>query len=162
MKLVFWVFLLMNLFGCNAISNTHQRPSIDVKLIGVWEGKYTEPSGTVKSWTQTRKADGSYFIEFSYTELNGTKKHFTESGRWWIKDGLFHELASSDMEQPDKYQYQFKQLDCVNFALVDSAELPEGLESYEFSECLVKDGPVVSAGETTKIPVITSKMVAGI
>ena len=141
MKQICWTVLLIALLGCEAISDANQRPSIDVKLIGVWEGKYTEPS---------------------FTELDGTKKHFSESGRWWIKDGLFHELASSDMEQPDKYQYQFKQLDCVNFALVDSAELPEGLESYEFSECLVKDGPVVSAGETTKIPVITSKMVAGI
>ena len=162
MKQICWTVLLIALLGCESISDANQRPSIDVKLIGVWEGKYTEPGGSIKSWTQTRKADGSYLIEFSFTELDGTKKHFSESGRWWIKDGLFHELASSDMEQPDKYQYQFKKLDCVNFALIDSAELPEGLESYEFSECLMKDGPVVSAGETTKIPVITSKMVAGI
>ena len=43
MKQICWTVLLIALLGCEAISDANQRPSIDVKLIGVWEGKYTEP-----------------------------------------------------------------------------------------------------------------------
>lgn len=149
MKLIFLVLLAISLFGCEVISNANQHSFIDVKLIGTWEGEYTEQGGTIKSWTQTRKADGTYLIEFSFTELDGTTKRFTESGRWWVKEDLFHEIASSGMEQPDRYQYHFKRKNCVNFVLVESNGLAENIDSYEFSECLSEDSPLVSAGRLT-------------
>lgn len=141
MKLFFWLLLAMNLFGCEAIIAANQRPYVDVKLIGVWKGEYTEQDGTIKRWVQTRNADGTYAIEFSFTELEGTTQSFTESGRWWVKEGLFHEIALPDMGQPDKYQYSFKEKGCVSFVLVESNGLTESTDSYVFSECLIEDSP---------------------
>ena len=97
MKLVFLVLLAISLLGCNAITAANQSPFIDVQLIGLWKGEHTEQSGTIKSWTQIRNADGTYTIEFSFKEPDDTTKSFTESGRWWIQDALFYEIALPDM-----------------------------------------------------------------
>ncbi len=67
MRLVFLICLLLGLFGCEVVSSTNQRPSLDVKLIGVWSGEYLGKGSTSKS--------------------------FVESGRWWIQGGLFHEIT---------------------------------------------------------------------
>lgn len=141
MKLFFGLFLVIGLFGCEAIIAANQRSFIDVKLIGVWKGEDVEPGGTIKNWTQTRNADGTYIIEFSFTEVNGTTKSLTESGRWWVKNGLFHEIALSGMAKSDRYQYHFKENKCVNFVLIESNELAEDIDGYEFSECLSEDSP---------------------
>lgn len=146
MKLVCLVLLIISLLGCNAIKRTNQSPFFDVKLIGVWKGKHTEKGGTIKSWTQTRNADGTYTIEFSFTEPDDTTKSFTESGRWWVQNALFHEIAWPDMVQPDKYEYSFKEKDCVSFVLVESNELIEGTDGYVFRECLAADSPPASFG----------------
>jgi hypothetical protein len=143
MKLFFVVILLVGLFGCAAITNPDQRLFIDVKLIGVWEGEYIEKTGTIRKWMQVRKADGSYKIDFSFQEVDGTVNQFSESGKWWIKDGLFHELAPSWMKESDIYQYHFKQKDCVSFVLVSGNESTEEIDDYEFTECLSKDAPLV-------------------
>lgn len=137
------MFLVIGLLGCEVITAANQPPYIDVKLIGVWKGEYTEQDGTIKHWTQTRNADGTYAIEFSFIELeDGTTKNFTESGRWWVQEGLFHEIALPDMRQPDKYQYSFREKECVSFVLVESNELTESTtDSYVFSECLIEDSP---------------------
>ena len=142
MKLIVVVFLMVGLLGCEAITNANQRPYIDVKLIGVWEGEYIEKRGTIKKWKQVRKADGTYKIDFSYTEVDGAVNNFSEIGKWWIKDGLFHELAPSWMEEPDIYQYQFKK-NCVSFVLVSGNESTVVEEDYAFSECIPEDAPLV-------------------
>lgn len=146
MKLFFVLLLMIGLFGCETITAANQRPYIDVKLIGVWKGEYAEQDGTIKRWRQTRNADGTYAIEFSFTELDGDTKRFTESGRWWVQEGLFHEIALPDMERPDKYQYFFKEKDCVNFVLVESNGVTESTDSYVFSECLIEDSPPANFG----------------
>ena len=146
MKLFFCVFWVIGLLGCEAITAANQRPYIDIKLIGVWKGEYTEQDGTIKSWTQKRNADGTYAIEFSFTELEDTAKSFAESGRWWVQDGFFHEIALPDRGRPDKYQYFFKEKECVSFVLVESNGLTESTDSYVFSECLVEDSPPANFG----------------
>ncbi|WP_297324751.1 hypothetical protein [Nitrosomonas sp.] len=146
MKLIFFICLLAGLFGCKAISSINQRPSLDVKLIGVWSGEYLEEGGTVKKWMQTRNADGTYAIEFSFVEVDGTIKSFAESGRWWVQDGLFYEIALPEKEQPDRYQYSFKAKKCVSFVLAESDGLIEEANGYVFSECLVADPSPASIG----------------
>lgn len=88
---------------------------------------------------QTRNADDMYAIEFSFTEVNGAVKSFSESGRWWIQDDLFQEIAL-----PDKYQYSFTGKECVSFVLIESDGLAEEANGYTFSECLVVDSPLAS------------------
>ena len=141
MKLLFLPFWVLILLGCQMISTGNQRPSLDVKLIGVWSGEYLEEGGTLKRWKQTRNADGSYIIEFSFTEKDETARDFTESGRWWIKDGLFHEIALPEKGHPDKYRYSFKKKGCVGSQLVESKGFAEEEGSYVFSECLEADSP---------------------
>lgn len=148
MKLVFWVLLAISLLGCNAITAANQSPFIDVKLIGLWKGEHAEQSGTIKSWAQTRNADGTYTIEFSFKEPDDTTKSFTESGRWWVQGALFYEIALPDMAQPDKYKYSFKEKDCVSFVLVESNGSTEGIDAYSFRECLIADSPPVSMGSS--------------
>lgn len=148
MKLFFGLLLAVSLFGCEAITTANQRPSIDIKLIGIWKGEYLEEGGMIKSWVQKRNADGTYVIEFRFTETNGIIKHFTESGRWWIQDGLFHEIALPDMKRPDKYKYSFKEKECVNFVLVESNGLIESADNYAFNECLIEDPSSASISES--------------
>jgi hypothetical protein len=132
---IFGLLLMTSLLGCEAIPVFHQHPYIDVKLIGVWKGEYVEKDGTTKSWKQTRNADGTYIINYSFIETDGVPSHFTESGRWWIQSSLFHEFALPDMKHPDKYKYSFTSKECVNFTLVESAV------DYIFTECLIADSP---------------------
>ncbi|MGZ0018359.1 hypothetical protein [Nitrosomonas sp. wSCUT-2] len=135
------ILLLCTLSGCVSQITTDQKPFIDVKLVGVWTGEFLEEGGVLKRWTQTRNADGSYTIDFSFTDAKGESTYFTESGRWWIEKGLFHEISLPDMKIPDKYQYAFKQKDCVRFDLIESDGLAEEPGSYVFSECLIADSP---------------------
>lgn len=132
------------LMGCGAIAASNQRPYIDVKLVGVWQGEYLEEGGVLKRWSQIRHADGSYNIDFSFTGPDGDSRYFTESGRWWVEKGIFHEIALPDMKLPDKYGYSFKKKDCVTFDLIESGGLAEEAGSYTFSECLIADSPPAS------------------
>lgn len=141
MRLLFLSCLVPVLLGCQMISVGNQRSSLDVKLIGIWAGEYLEEGGTLKRWKQTRNADGTYVIAFSFTEKDETARDFTESGRWWIQDGLFHEIAVPEKGHPDKYRYSFKNKDCVSFELVESEGFAEEENRYIFSECLEADSP---------------------
>ena len=148
MRVLFLSVLAIALCGCHAITGANQRNSLDVKLIGVWAGEYLEEGGTLKRWMQTRNADGTYTIEFSFTAADETVSSFVESGRWWIKDGLFHEIALPEKGHPDKYRYSFKKKDCVSFVLVESEGFAEEEDSYVFSECLEADSPPANFGKS--------------
>lgn len=132
-----WLFLIA-LSGCEVISTLNQREFVDVKLIGVWAGEYLEKEGTLKEWIQTRHTDGTYTIDFSYRETDGNVKRFSESGKWWVKDRLFHEMAQMDMQRPDKYRYRLEGK-CVYFELVEDSELMDQFDDYSFDECLIED-----------------------
>lgn len=142
------IFFFWVLSGCAVIASSTQSTSLDVKLIGVWSGEYLEEGGTLKSWVQTRNADGTYSIDFSFKEPDGTIRRFTESGQWWIMDRLFHELASSGMTHPDKYRYAFDEKRCVRFELIESDGYAEETDRYVFSECLTADSPPAVFGES--------------
>ncbi len=140
-----WLFLIA-LLGCEVISSINQREFMDVKLIGVWAGEYLDKEGTLKKWIQTRNADGTYTIDFSYRETDGGVKRFSESGRWWVKDKLFHEMALMDMQRPDKYRYRLDEK-CVYFELVEDGELMDQFEDYSFNECLIENSHQANINE---------------
>ena len=140
--------IVIGLIGCELIANPLQRPSVDVKLIGVWTGEYLEQGETLKTWVQTRNADGTYSIDFSLKAPDGTIQSFTESGHWWIKENLFHEKTVSETPRPDKYRYFFKKKDCVEFDLIESEGYAEEVGTYRFSECLIADSPPAVFGES--------------
>lgn len=141
-QFIVWLFLIA-LLGCEVISSINKREFVDVRLIGIWAGEYREKNGTLKKWIQTRNADGSYIIDFSYHETNGEMKSFTESGKWWVKNRFFHEMTQTDMRRPDKYRYHVADK-CVYFELVEDSELVTQFEEYSFNECLTNDSPQAS------------------
>lgn len=146
-KFISWL-IVIGLIGCELIANPLQSPSLDVKLIGVWTGEYLEQGGTLKTWVQTRNADGTYSIDFNLKAPDGTIQSFTESGHWWIKENLFHEQTVSETLHPDKYRYFFKKKDCVEFDLIESEGYAEEAGTYRFSECLIADSPPAVFGES--------------
>jgi len=125
----------------SAIDQNSRRLSIDIRMIGNWQGEYIEKDGSLKSWGQIRNEDGSYRIEFRFVELDGTVYRLEETGKWWVEKNLFHEIAPSQMQQPDVYQYHFKGNGCIEFLLVESHESPEDIGHYRFVECLSDDQP---------------------
>ncbi len=132
------------LFACSTVADNSHPQQIDDKLIGIWTGEYDEEDGTTRSWTQTRKANGTYSIDFIFMEPDGAINRLTETGQWWVKDGLFHEIESPWMERPDSYQYQFKDDGCIEFLLVASEESSDDIGQYRFVECLSDDVPMAA------------------
>ncbi|MBX3639347.1 MAG: hypothetical protein KIS65_08485 [Nitrosomonas sp.] len=139
------ILLTVMIFCCTAIavqSGQHTSDSsVDVRMIGIWQGEYAEKDGALKSWVQTRNEDGTYRIEFRFVETDGTMHPLTEEGQWWIENGLFYELAPSWMEQPDVYQYRFQDDGCITFLLVESQTSAEDVGQYRFVECLSHHQP---------------------
>ncbi len=128
-----WVAML---FGCSTITDSHPPLRIDNRLVGVWSGEHEEQDGSTRSWTQERRADGTYSIDFIFMERDGMISRLTETGRWWVKDGLFHELELPYMRRPDSYQYRFKDNRCIEFLLVASEDSDDDIGRYRFVECL--------------------------
>ena len=127
------------LLGCSTVTDNHQPLQIDVKLVGIWTGEHEEQDGSTRSWIQERKADGTYSIDFIFMERDGMIERLTETGRWWVEGGLFHEIESPTMKGPDSYQYQFKNNGCIEFLLVASEDSDEDIGQYRFAECLSAD-----------------------
>ncbi|MCP5242788.1 MAG: hypothetical protein H6940_05045 [Burkholderiales bacterium] len=142
MRRIFAALTIVGLTACGTVSDTYQQSRTDDRLVGVWIGEYVEKDGVTRSWTQTRKADGAYSIEFLFTEPDGIVNRQTETGRWWIQNGLFHEIAPSWMKQPDSYRYRFKDNRCIEFLLVASDEASEEIGRYRFVECLSDKVPL--------------------
>ena len=137
----YWLALLTTIiFCCSAVAAS---PSVDVRLIGTWQGEYDEEDGALKSWVQTRSENGTYHIKFRFVETDGVVRHLAEAGKWWIENGLFYEIAPSWMTQPDVYQYRFQEDGCIEFLLVASHESAEDTEPYRFIECLSDRQPSI-------------------
>ena len=91
-KLLYVLLIPVLVVGCASASEINYPSTIDKALIGSWEGGNIEEDGTYKRWKQTRSSDGSYAIFFFVSKTGKTPYEFTESGRWWVKDGNFHEI----------------------------------------------------------------------
>ena len=50
------------------------------------------------------------------------------------------------MKQLDKYEYSFKEKECVSFVLVENNVLTEEADKYAFRECFAADSPPASIG----------------
>lgn len=127
-------------FYCAAVAAS---PTVDVRLIGTWQGEYDEEDGSLKSWVQTRSEDGTYHMEFRFVETDGVVHRLAEEGKWWIESDLFYEIAPSWMTQPDVYQYRFQEDGCIEFLLVASHESAEDVDRYRFVECLADQQPSI-------------------
>ncbi|SET02366.1 hypothetical protein SAMN05216326_10988 [Nitrosomonas marina] len=144
MKKFLLMLIMAGLSGCETVPDKYQQSHTDNRLVGTWTGEYVEQDGSVRSWTQTRKVDGTYSIEFLFMEPDGTIERQTETGRWWTQDELFHEITPPGMKQPDSYQYRFKDNRCIEFLLVASDDASEEIGQYRFVECLSNKVPLAA------------------
>ncbi|MEN8177975.1 MAG: hypothetical protein ABFS39_05080 [Pseudomonadota bacterium] len=114
------LFFLPLLFGCSAKFTIPENASIDANFIGKWEGKhFDEKSGYLKKWVQTRKGDGTYTIHLKFFDKNDKfLSESAETGYWWIKSDLFHEISPSSMKKPESYRFQLMGKDKIKFSSV--------------------------------------------
>lgn len=138
-----WVAAVFSADAVAEVDGDAQDASVDVRMLGVWQGEYREKDGSLKSWVQIRREDGSYRIEFRFSEPDGTLHHLAEEGKWWIEDGLFYERVLSWMAQPDVYRYRFKDDGCIDFLLVESHVSADEVGHYRFVECLSDSQPSI-------------------
>lgn len=80
--------------------------SIDQRLVGSWGGSETDDQleGMKKSWVMERTESGTFSLDFQVTYRGQAPQQIIETGRWWIKDGLFYEYHNVS-GQTDVYAY---------------------------------------------------------
>ena len=139
MRILITSALLVMLVGCAGVKKWQHPPAS--KLLGIWEGEYTEKDGTLKKWRQIRNSEGEYTTFFGYKHLNGEVNEFIDTGKWWDENERFHEINPKAAEKPDIYTYEFYKPDCVRFVQVSRGGEEPGPEPYTFTECKVEDAP---------------------
>ena len=112
--------------------------TLDDTLIGAWVGGHLQKDGTNKRWRQIRNSDGSYVIFFGYSNENNASYETSESGRWWIKNGKYHEINPSRMSKPDIYRYELYNDKCLKFTQLSRDDSGDEYEGYSFTECRSK------------------------
>ena len=104
-------FVFLFIFCANSFMNAQLKSisngkQIDEKLVGIWVGSETDKQieGVSKSWEMTRNADGTFILDFEFTQ-NGNTQKTQETGNWWVENGKFYEYHfESDLT--DIYEYK--------------------------------------------------------
>lgn len=138
--LLLLLYLITTLYGCAANFTMPEGATTDAKFVGKWEGKhFNEESGYWRKWLQTRNANGTYNLTLKYYDKSEKYLETKEvTGYWWIQNGMFHEIAKSNMSKPEVYKFQFIRDDTIEFssAEVDSSSGEE--TGYSFKDTRVK------------------------
>lgn len=136
MKLItnYITVLLCSIFLISCGSKASTLPNgkqIDPRLAGVWAGSEADKQmeGMTKEWVMTRNTDGTFVLDFTFTQDGNTNKN-VETGTWWIHDGKFYE-AHSESGMTDIYTYDVLANDHIKFKAVHNS-MDMNTESYEF------------------------------
>ncbi len=59
---------------------------VDKRFVGTWTGSENgqQIDGMSKSWEMKRFEDGTFILDFTYTQF-GESKNLQETGNWWLK-----------------------------------------------------------------------------
>ena len=112
------------------------KKEIDKRLVGEWYGeeKDKQQKGLSKKWTMSRYSDGTYKIEFEFTQNGRTNKN-TEYGEWWTEGNIFyefHELSG----MTDEYEFEVLNKKQVKFKMIKTdADFKD--EAYTFIDTKV-------------------------
>ncbi|WP_234111430.1 hypothetical protein [Chryseobacterium sp. R2A-55] len=120
------------LTGCSPqIKTLANGKQIDTRLAGVWTGseKDQQIDGVSKSWEMKRMDDGTYTINFKFTQDEITDTTH-EEGKWWTENGKYYEFHDYD-GKTDVYSYTVLDSKRVKFK---SEQITVGMENngYEF------------------------------
>lgn len=110
-----------------------QKDTLDTKLLGSWHGseKDNQKKNLTKYWIQHRFDDGTFILLFTTID-HGEVDSFVEKGKWWVENGVFHELHFTS-GKTDTYTYQYDGENSVKFKAKRMAIAMENSQ-YEFSE----------------------------
>src|SRR5687767_4155187 len=134
MKSINFIFVLgiIVLSSCSTTLKTiNSGKQIDSRLIGVWVGseKDKQIEGVEKKWVMTRRDDGTFTLDFTYTQ-NGKSQTIVENGNWWIENGRFYEYHDVS-GNTDIYKYEVLDSDHIKF-ISKNMSVDIASESYEF------------------------------
>ena len=126
--------LLLSLFLFSCTTQLTKLPTgkkIDSRLVGEWTGaeKDKQIEGVQKSWEMNRRADGTFTLDFKFTQ-DGETQQTEEIGEWWIADGKFYEFHQGSGET-NTYEYTVLNEDQVKFKSLKMSQ-DMSRESYEF------------------------------
>lgn len=130
------VVMLMTFFvvSCSTQYKTLENgKKIDNRLVGVWSGaeKDQQIDGVSKKWDMTRNADGTFILDFVFTQ-NGRTQEIQETGNWWIEGNKFYEYHE-ESGKTDVYTYSVLNENQIKFK---SQSISVGMnnDSYEFTD----------------------------
>lgn len=126
------IFCSLFLISCgNTFSTLSNGKQIDSRLAGEWAGSETDKqiAGMTKEWIMTRKSDGTFVLDFTFTQDGETNKN-KETGNWWVQDGKFFE-EHSESGMADIYTYEVLDKNRIKFKAVHNS-MDMNTESYEF------------------------------
>lgn len=111
---------------------------IDNRLVGVWVGSESNQQieGVEKSWEMNRKSDGTFELDFTYTQ-EGETHYSDETGKWWIENGIFHEFHDYS-GKTDLYSYEVLNKDQIKFS-AKNFNVDMVSDTYEFIDTRKKD-----------------------
>lgn len=137
-KILNWGLLavLMTMFAisCSTQMTTLENgKKIDNRLVGVWSGseKDQQIDGVEKKWDMTRNGDGTFILDFVFTQ-NGRTQETQETGNWWIEGNKFYEYHE-ESGKTDVYTYSVLNENQIKFK---SQSISVGMnnDSYEFTD----------------------------
>ena len=130
------VVMLMTFFvvSCSTQYKTLENGmKIDNRLVGVWSGseKDQQIDGVEKKWDMTRNADGTFVLDFAFTQ-NGRTQETQETGNWWVKGNKFYEYHE-ESDKTDVYTYSVLSENQIKFK---SQSISVGMNNdwYEFTD----------------------------
>ncbi len=110
---------------------------IDKRLTGIWTGfeKDQQIEGLEKKWNMTRNADGTFLLDFEFTQ-DGTTQSTQEAGTWWVEGDKFYEFHE-DSGETDVYTYTVLNENQIKFK---SEKMSVGMNNnaYEFVDTKLK------------------------
>ena len=110
----------------------------DKKFIGSWSGSESDNQivGVTKYWIQHRFKNGTYVL--LYTTITDCEvENFVEKGKWFIKDGLFHE-THTDSGVTDVYNYEIIDDNHIKFK-AKKMGISQANNEYEFIDSKIED-----------------------
>ncbi len=127
--------------GCVAKYTVPADVTNDLSFVGKWAGKQFNEEGEYwRKWEQNRHSDGTYKLILKYYDKKDKfLSRKVETGNWWLKDGLFHEIAPKRMSKPESYKYKFIAKGQIEFFSVAIDESSDEKVGYSFVDSKVNE-----------------------
>ena len=127
--------------GCVKTYTIPKEATRDSIFVGKWEGQhFNKEGGYWRKWEQTRIVDGTYKLVLIYYDKNDRfLDSELEKGDWWIYDGLYYEISTSRMNEPEAYKYEILSEDQIKFLSVKIDSSSDEKVGYSFIDTRSKE-----------------------